>query len=169
MNAFASELSLVMEPDDLNPVIAANGNWSMIPQQLAMLYAGSHSGEVIVAFQSKLVVSDKCREDMKALVAAVVLADFSDASVKGYITQVNTKLAVFQGQGGKLEKKKTSHELFGLTLHADVCPRGEGELMLGVALREASMGPVETGLPLLPWEHWIFGEFIEMEEECEVL
>ena len=169
LNAFASELSLVMEPDDLKPVIAANGNWTMVPQQLARLYAASHTGEVIFAFQSKLVVGDKFRDDMKALVAAVVASDFSEASVKSYTTQVNTKLAVFQGQGGKLEKKKTSHELFGLTLHADVCPRGEGELMLGVALREASMGPEETGLPLLPWEHWIFGESIEMEEECQVL
>ena len=31
LNAFASELSLVMEPDDLKPVVAANGNWSMCP------------------------------------------------------------------------------------------------------------------------------------------
>ena len=91
-----------MEPDDLKLVIAANGNWSMVPQQLARLYAGSHSGEVIFAFQSKLVVSDKFREDMKCVVAAVVTADFSDASVKSYTTQVNSKLSVFQGQGGQV-------------------------------------------------------------------
>ena len=68
-----------------------------------------------------------------------------------------------------MEKQTTTHELFGLALHAEVCPRGEGELMLGVALREAATGPEATGLPLLPWEHWIFGELIDMDEECVVL
>ena len=68
-----------------------------------------------------------------------------------------------------MEKQKTTHELVGLTLHAEVCPRVEGELMLGAALREAAMGPEATGLPLLHWEHLIFDELIDMEEECEVL
>ena len=43
LNAFASESKLVMEPDDLTPVIASHGEWSMVPQQLARLYAASHS------------------------------------------------------------------------------------------------------------------------------
>ena len=102
LNAFASELNLVMEPDDLKPVVAASGNWAMCPQQLARLYAASHTGEVVLAFQIKLVVPDKFRGDMEWLVAAGVTADFSDASVKSYITQVNTKLSVFQGQGGQV-------------------------------------------------------------------
>ena len=50
LNAFAAELSLVMEPDDLSAVLACNGDWSMVPQQLARLYAASHAGELIFWF-----------------------------------------------------------------------------------------------------------------------
>ena len=52
------------------------------------------------------MVGDKFRDDMKAMVAAVVASDFSEASVKSYTTQVNTKLAVFQGQGGEVGEKE---------------------------------------------------------------
>ena len=50
LNACASDLKLVMELDDLTPVIVSHGGWSMVPQQLARLYAASRAGEVLFAF-----------------------------------------------------------------------------------------------------------------------
>ena len=55
--------------------------------------------------------------------AAVVAADFSDASVKSYITYVSTKFSVFQGQWGQVGENRGLHmSLFGLTLHDEACP-----------------------------------------------
>ena len=165
LSAHHEACRVTMDESDLDPVLAANGEWSLVKPQLLRLSRDTAAGEVVFAFPSTEVKMQEFKEDVDAELLKVKQAEFSDASVNTYRTQMSSKI-VLMGDA-KLTKRDVTVIIKEIEYKDTLDYPQEVEWRLGALIRENSLGMLD-GIELAPWEEWMFGHVCEKGRKCVV-
>ncbi len=153
---------MTMDESDLDPVLAANGEWSLVKPQLLRLCRDTAAGEVVFVFPSTEVKMQEFKEEVDAELLKVKQAEFSDLSVNTYRTQMSSKITLMGD--AKLTNRVVTVIIKEIEYNDTLDYHQEVEWRLGALIRENALG-MTGGIDLMPWEDLMFCHSCEKRPE----
>ena len=167
VSSYSSSLSMLLSQGDIDVVVASNGNWDRVQPTLVTIANSSKVGKTMFGFALKMVNGSGLEKEMKEQIEKLEEDNFSESARSKWSTWTDAKICAFETRGMTMQKRQCAWDYYGMHMQWELEPRAEMEMSYGVALREAVLGR-EDGVPLFSWEKWMFEDYYDFSEECEV-